>query len=197
MILYVILFAILFIGPILLAWFRGDQILDALAARQRHRLKHKRIRATRALPIREAVTTALLDAESRRDQIDERIGDALAAFRQVTEDGRELAVHQAATAALDDVEQVVLSRESQFAAYLDLACLQSETLDVMLQEIELLRDMAEFDRGSEGQSPAVAHLMASIEQATLKRVEIDQKLNHFGSFQSRKQSGSGFDATVI
>ncbi|MDP6040971.1 MAG: hypothetical protein QGG64_20645, partial [Candidatus Latescibacteria bacterium] len=88
MIYYVILFAILFIGPILLAWFGGDQILDALATRQKHRLKRKRIRATRALPVREAVTEALLNAELRRDQIDERIGDALAAFRQVTEDGR-------------------------------------------------------------------------------------------------------------
>jgi len=197
MIYYVILFAILFIGPILLAWFGGDQILDALATRQKHRLKRKRIRATRALPVREAVTEALLNAELRRDQIDERIGDALAAFRQVTEDGRELAVHQAATAALDDVEQVVLSRESQFGAYLDLACLQSETLDVMLHEIKLLRDMAEFDRGSEGRSPAVAHLMANIEQATQKRVEIDQKLHRFGSSQSQNQSGSGFDATVV
>ena len=197
MILYIILFIILFVGPILLAWFRGDQILDALAARQRRRLTRKRIRATRALPVREAVTKALLDAESRRDEIDGRIGDALAAFRQVTEDGRELAVHQTATAALDDVEQVVLSRESQFAAYLDLAFLQSETLDVMLHEIELLCDMAEFDRGSEGRSPAVAHLMVSIVQATQKRVEIDRKLYRFGSAQSQNQSDSGFDATVV
>jgi len=196
MVLYILLFLLLFLGPILIAWFKGDQIIDLLARRQRLRKKNKRLKATRALPVREEVVQILLKAEAQRDQIEDRVGKVLANFRQVTQDGRELMVHQAATAALDDVEQVVLARESQFASYLDIACLQSETLDVMIEEIELLRDMAEIGQKLQERSPAAERLVTSIEEAVQKRRRIDQKLNYFGSSQPQKSSDSGFDAMV-
>lgn len=196
MVLYIFLFVILLTGPILVAWFKGDLIIDMLAARNRQRQKNKRQKATRALPVREDVVNALLKAEAKRDQIDDHVGEALANFRQVMEEGRDLIAHQAATAALDDVEQVVLSRESHFANYLDIACLQSETLDIMIEEIELLRDMAEIDRQSKASSPAAERLMGSIEEALQKRKAVDQKLNRLGSGQLEKRPDSGFDAIV-
>lgn len=196
MMLYILLFFVVLCWPILIAWFKGDQIIDALVEKQRQRQKYKRTKATRALPVREDAVNALLKAEAQRDQIDDRVGEALANFRQVMENGRDLIVYQAATVALDDVEQVVLSRESQFANYLDIACLQSETLDIMMEEIEMLRDMAEMEDETPVSSPAAERLMGSIKEARQKRNVVDRKLNRLGTAQTEKRPNSGFDAIV-
>lgn len=179
MFLHLILFAILIVGPVLLAWYKGDALLNFFERRRQTKQQRRRQRTTRALPVRETVLNTLLQVETRRDQIEGQIAEALSLYRQVTENGRALTAHKAATAVLDDLENVVLSRESLFHDYLDTACLQSETIESMEKEVALLREAVEMNQDMAAQS-ASAHLLASVQQAQQKRVQIDQRLHQLG-----------------
>lgn len=181
MLFQVILFIFLIIGPICLAWFKGDALLNYLDTRKQNKMQRRRQRSTRALPVRETIMDTLLQVETRRDQIEGKIGESLALFRQVTENGRALTAHKAAAAVLDDLENVVLARESLFETYLDTACLQSETIETLTEEVSLLREAAELDRHNLDQpSGAALDLLASLQDAENKRVQIDQRLHRLG-----------------
>lgn len=177
----IILFVFLIVGPILLAWFKGDTLLNYLDARRQSKQQQRRQRSTRALPVRETIMDRLLEVETTRNHIEGRIGEALAHFRQVTENGRALTANKAAASILDDLEKVVLSRESMFHDYLDTACLQSDTIEVMTQEVTLLREAAELDlHAVVPPTGAAMHLLETLKQAEQKRVQIDQRLNRLG-----------------
>jgi hypothetical protein len=179
--LQIILFVVLIVGPIFLAWFKGDTLLNHLDARRRAQQQQKRQRSTRALPVRETVMDTLLQVETRRNDIEGRIGVALSHFRQVTENGRALTANKAAAVILDELERVVLSRESMFNEYLDTACLQSDTIEVMTQEVALLREATAVDHSATpAPTGAAMHLLETLRQAEQKRVKIDQRLNRLG-----------------
>lgn len=181
MLLQVILFLVLILGPILLAWFKGEVLLNFFEGRRQTQQQRRRQRSTRALPVRETIMDTLLQVETQRDHIEDRIGESLALFRQVTENGRALTAHKAAAAILDDLENVVLSRESLFHNYLDTACVQSDTIETLTQEIALLREAALLDRNvSEQPTGPVLHLMETLRQAEQKRAQIDQRLHRLG-----------------
>lgn len=183
-----VLFVLLIVGPVVLAWFKGDAILSYFARRRQQHHRRRRQRTTRALPIREVALDALLSAEARREAIEDRIGDALGAFRQVTQNGRALTTQQSAVMALDDLEQAVLARESAFGDYIDIAWLQSETLESMNRQVELLREVALDNRTDTAQTQASAHLLQVLKEATGRRAQIDQALNRIGPARIR-QSG--------
>jgi hypothetical protein len=177
----IILFVVLIIGPILLAWFKGDTLLNYFDERRQSKRQLRRQRSTRALPVRETIMDTLLQIETRRNHIEGRIGEALAHFRQATENGRALTATKAAAAILDDLENVVLSRESMFHDYLDTACLQSDTIEVMAQEVTLLREAADLDlQAATPPTGAAMHLLETLRLAEQKRVQIDRRLNRIG-----------------
>ncbi|MFT5366924.1 MAG: hypothetical protein ACI8V2_001874 [Candidatus Latescibacterota bacterium] len=181
MLLQVFLFFILIVGPILLAWLKGDALLNYFELRRQLKHQRRRQRSTRALPVRETIMGTLLQVETRRDDIEDRIGEALARFRQVTANGRALTAYKAAAGILDDLEKVVLARESLFDDYLDTACLQSDTIETITQEVVLLREAAELDRNVSAQPTGAAlHLLETLQQAEQKRVQIDQRLHRLG-----------------
>jgi hypothetical protein len=147
MLLQVFLFFILIVGPILLAWLKGDALLNYFELRRQLKHQRRRQRSTRALPVRETIMGTLLQVETRRD----------------------------------DLEKVVLARESLFDDYLDTACLQSDTIETITQEVVLLREAAELDRNVSAQPTGAAlHLLETLQQAEQKRVQIDQRLHRLG-----------------
>ncbi len=169
----------LVVGPILLAWLKGDQILNYVIARQRQRQQRQRRKSTRALPIRDEVVQSLLEAEERRDRTDDRIRD-LAAFQRLSEASSP---PQDSTATLDEVEGLLLTRESHFNAYLDIAWLQSETVELLLGEGKLLRELAGIpahfmEKGA--RSPAAERLIQNLNRAANRRAEVDQRLDRIG-----------------
>ncbi len=170
----------LVVGPILLAWLKGDQILNYVIARQRQRQQRQRRKSTRALPIRDEVVQSLLEAEERRDRTDDRIREALAAFQRLSEASSP---PQDSTATLDEVEGLLLTRESHFNAYLDIAWLQSETVELLLGEGKLLRELAGIpahfmEKGA--RSPAAERLIQNLNRAANRRAEVDQRLDRIG-----------------
>ena len=181
MLLQISLFFVLIVGPIWLAWSKGDVLLNHIDTRRQFKQQRRRQRSTRALPVRETVLDTLLQVETRRDDIEDRMGDALALFREVTANGRALTAHKAAAAILDDLENVVLSRESLFDTYLDTACLQSDTIQSTIQEIALLREATTLDdHVLEQPTGAAQHLIETLRQAEQKRAQIDQRLQRLG-----------------
>ena len=198
--LYPALLLALVVGPILLAWFKGDQILDRLATTRQHQKQRRRRRTTNALPVREDVIKTLLGVESRRDHIDDAIGGALAAFREISATFHIVTAQHATASAIDEMEQILLSRESQFNTYLDIACLQSETIDLFTREIDLLKQLAkipaEIPVSPSAPTPG-ERLLQNLEQAQKKRAQIDSKLNGLGSqAKSSPTTGTRFDTTL-
>jgi len=181
MLLQVILFLVLIVGPILLATLKGDALLSYFEERRLGKQQSRRQRSTRALPVRETIMATLLNVEARRDNIEDQIGEALALFRQVTANGRALSAHKAAAGILDDLEKVVLARESLFDEYLDTACLQSDTIETVTMEVDLLRDAAELNvNRSTDPSDAERNLLVTLQVAEQKRLQIDQRLHRLG-----------------
>lgn len=181
MLLQMALFFVLIVGPVWLAWSKGEVLLNYIDIRRQVKQQRRRQRSTRALPVRETVIDTLLQVEMRRDDIEDRMGEALALFREVTANGRALTAHKAAAAILDDLENVVLSRESLFDEYLDTACLQSDTIENTIQEIALLREATTIDDDvSEQPTGAAKYLIETLRQAEQKRVQIDQRLHQLG-----------------
>lgn len=201
-ILYSILFVLFIVGPIFLAWLKGDDILDALASRRHLRRQRRRQRSTRALPVRQEVLATLLEVDRQRDRIDARIGESLSAFRQLLKHRQStLLAPQDATSVIDEMEQILLTRESYFSTYIDIAWLQSETLEQMTQEVKLLRELAELpvDRpvvNASFSTPAAERLLQNLDMAARKRSEVDRKLDRIGSAKAKSASSSGFDVTI-
>ena len=200
-ILYPIFFICLIAGPILLAWLKGDQILDRLTAHRQQVRQRRRQRSTHALPVREKVLQKLLGAEAQRDRIDDRIGEALAAFRQLSEGWRITGSSQNSI-TVDEFEQILLTRESFFNTYIDIAWLQSESIELLVREVDLLRELADLPpdwpkaEATSSRTPAAQRLLQNLDSATKKRVAVDRKLNRIGPSRPDTASGSHFDATV-
>lgn len=195
---YLSVFVLLVIGPVALAWLKGEQLLDYLSRRQRQRQMKKRQRTTRTLPVREMAMKSLLAAEHRRNQIDDRIGEALSQYRQTLVNGRTLSAAPQTISALDEIEQVVLARESQFGEVLDLAGLQSDVIEVQIGEVDLLRQAFE-DIGPPNldvPTQAKAHLLANLDRAVQKRKQIDHQLNRVHPRTPSSGSTMGFDVTI-
>ena len=189
-ILYPILFVFLIVGPVLLAWLKGDQILDRLAIGRRQQQQRKRRRTTRALPLRVDMVQSLLNAEAQRNQIDNRMGEALVTFRQISENGALGPAQDTTSATLDDMEKILLARESEFNTYIDIAWLQSETIELLAQEVTFLRQMAELPDDQPPPAPAPAssateHLLQNLDAAVQRRAQIDRRLNLIGTTQQR------------
>jgi len=195
---YLSIFLLLVIGPVALAWFKGEQLLDYLSRRQRQRQMQNRQRTTRTLPVRETAIESLLAAEYRRNQIDDRIAEVLAQFRQTLENGRAFSASPQTLATLDEIEQVTLLRESQFSKVLDIAGLQSEVIEVRTGEVDMLHQLFEHIRPTTPEAPtqAKAHLLATLDHAIQKRIQIDQQLNRFHPRTSSSASTTGFDVTI-
>ena len=199
---YPILFVLLIVAPILLAWLKGDRILDRIAARRQQRRQRRRQRSIRALPIQEDTLQALIGAEERRDRTDSRIGEALAAFERLSEGWRASAAPlRSSTATIDEIEKVLLFRESRFSTYIDIAWFQSETIELMIQEVELLRELAGMSPdwpGDETASlpPAAERLIQNLNRASRKRAELDRRIDRVGTARPAAEPSSHFDVTV-
>jgi hypothetical protein len=198
---YLFFFVCLTAGPILIAWIKGDRILDSLARRRRIRGQLKRRRGTRALPIKSDILNALLTAEENRDRIEEQISHSLVRFRNLPD-------HRAPAAERDDVlehtAQLLLTRESRFSDYLDLAWLQSETIEVLTREIDALRKIANV--GKDALKPtavsgpaagsAAKQLLANLDAAASRRETVDRKLRDILPARESDDQSARFDATV-
>lgn len=202
-VVYLALFICLTVAPILLAWLKGDRILDVLARRRRIRRRIRRRRATRSLPVKADVLENLLKAEDARDSLEEQIGAALARFRS-------LPIPRSASPEredlLQDTAQLLLTRESRFGRFLDLAWLQSETIEVLSDEVRALRQVAGIQEGAFGtaagpRSPearpdAAQQLLQNLDAAAGRRQQVDRRIR---SIRSRRPDGgqaARFDATV-
>lgn len=206
-ILYVILLLALAVAPLYIAWTRGDRILTRLEARRRRKRLLARLRQTRRLPVRKEDVDRLLQGESRLHSIEERIAQALHRLAELPLPSAPGQRDPAAMAA--GLEAPILQRESVFSGYLDAACAQSEALEVMVREVDLLRQVARMpdswpdaaaaprqasDRpAAPGQplrtepaarepspTPAAEKLMNSLRDAARKRQDVDRRLSALG-----------------
>ena len=204
------LFIALIVGPVVLAWSYGEKLLDHFTTRRRDQVRKRRRRSTQALPIREEAIDSLLGAERKREAIEDRIGEALSAFRQT--DPVEVGNSDLAETALEEIEQAVLHRESRFSAYLDCAWMQSETIELLTREAELLRTLADLPKGGFGsarnrpprpqrkrfvQSPT-EKLLDNLRKAVEKRAGVDLKLQTLRprSDPNAESAGTNFDASI-
>jgi hypothetical protein len=100
------------------------------------------------------------------------------------------------------MEHILLAREAHFSSYLDIAWLQSEAIEVLLQELGLLQGMAQvpptLEPGETGlrTSPAAERLLQSLERASRKREELDGRLHRVGGQEPHDALPDRFDATV-
>jgi len=185
--LYLLAFALTVIGPILLAWVFGDQVIDFVSGRRRKMERRRRRRATSSLPVREEVLKTLLDVEERRDLADDRVAEALARYREMQRSRRidVLSARHPAT-GVEGMEQILLRRESRFNAFLDLAWMQSEAIEHVTKELQLLRDLADLPAtgapGKQGARPSsTEQLLDTLNRATKRRQSIDRRIRHIGS----------------
>ncbi len=201
-VIYLLLLICLTIVPILLAWAKGDLILDAFARRRRIRNQLRRRRITQSLPVRTDIVEALLKAEERRDRIEERIGRSLVRFRDLPADGPEEGHRDN---IFERTGQLLLLRESKFSTYLDLAWLQSETIEVLVQEAEALRQVADIQpdalRSSQTSPPHTASpaetLLNNLDAAASRRKAVDLRLRGIGPGGGEAESPTHFDTTVM
>ena len=190
-----LLFAVLVLAPILLAWVKGDRILDFMDARRKKRRRQKRKKRTRSLPLREDAVRSILDAEDRCDEIDARIAGSLTSYQVLQNRDREGTVLH----VLSEAEHMLLSRESHFNSYLDIAWLQSETIEILSEEVSLLRNMAQLgphQHRPAAPAAATSHLIENLEAAIRKRADVDRMLDNVGNQSADNDTGSSFDATV-
>ena len=190
-----LLFAVLVLAPILLAWVKGDRILDFMEARCKKRRRQKRKKRTRSLPLREDAVRSILDAEDRCDEIDTRIAGSLASYQVLQNRDREGTI----LPVLLEAEHMLLSRESHFNSYLDIAWLQSETIEILSEEVSLLRNMAQLgphQHRPAAPAAATSHLIENLEAAIRKRRDVDRMLDNVGNQSADNDTGSSFDATV-
>jgi hypothetical protein len=199
--LIAILILLLAATPMVVALKYGDALLNGVARRRRQSRRKSRHRKTRGLPIRSDEIDKLVGAEDRRDKLDEKIAANLEAFARLSRN----ASAESSEAVIEQVEQDILARESKFNIYLDYACLQSETLEVLADEARLLRELADVppeglpiqdpdpvvDRRTRSSSDK---LMASLQDAMNRKSKADRGLRQVG--QPDPPTGSMFDATI-
>ena len=196
--IYLLLVVCLTVIPILIAWAKGDRILDALARRQRIRSQLRRRRITRSLPVRADIVEALLKAEERRDTIEDRISQSLLRFREFSAPGPSESERED---GLEQTAQLLLLRESRFNAYRDLAWLQSETIEALAEEADALRKVAGIgDAASRPPQPEAASretpaaaLLESLSAAAARRQAVDHRLR---GIRQGPEGPNRFDATV-
>jgi len=192
-----ILFTLLILAPILLAWLKGDQILDRMAARRKRQQRRRRRKTTRALPLREDAVQLILESEDRSDKIDSKIAGALGSYQSHYSQGREK--DGTLLPLLSETEHLLLSRESHFNSYLDIAWLQSETIEILAKEVTLLRKVAQLgphQHQPSAPAPAANHLVENLEAAIRKRADVDRKLDAVGRELPKHGTDSRFDTTV-
>ena len=192
-----ILFALLVILPILLAWLKGDQILDRMAAKRKARRRSKRKKTTRSLPLRQDAVRSILDSEEKCDEIDSRIAHKLGSYQDLNPQSRNS--EGTLLPLLADTENLLLSRESHFNSYLDIAWLQSETIEILSEEVARLREFAQLgphQRSPSSPAPASNQLIENLESAIRKRAAVDRKLGQIGKGNSSTDTSPGFDTTV-
>jgi hypothetical protein len=199
-VLYLAVFLALAMGPIIVVWRKGDQILDHLSARRRARRMLRRQRSTRALPVREDALEALVRSEEKRDEIDHRISKDLTALRQASTTWRDsAAAYEASGGVVDDMERILLKRESHFNTYLDIAWLQSETIELLTREVVTLREIAgvrdlESSKGPPSRMRGAERLFENLKAAERRQAEADRHLDQIGSagtgIEPRSDSGS-------
>lgn len=209
--IYAILLLLVTVGPIYLAWAKGDIIITQLENRRRRRRLMARLRRTRRLPVGDDVVQRLLMGDANLEKIEERIAGALQRLsllpvpavgsRSASADPHRL---------IQEMEAPLLRRESHFGTFLDTAWLQSESIEVMAREVDLLRQMAglpkgwpETDPGSRTRSaapddglssrittgpgghraptPAAEKLMQNLRQVAQRRQTVDQRIRSLGS----------------
>ena len=160
-----------------------------------------RLRSTRRLPVREDVLQRLMKGDARLDQLEQQIADSLQQLSRLPHPSTSNRLVDAAK-VVQSMEAPLLTRESHFNTYLDAAWLQSETIDLLTGEIDLLKQMAEIPSQtpvprSAPATSASERLLQNLEQARKKRVSIDYKLNNLGSkTKSPATTGTRFDTTL-
>ena len=196
--MYILLLVCLTVAPILIAWTKGDRILDSLARRRRVRSQIRRRRITRSLPVRSDILEALLKAEDNRDRIEEQISHSLARFRSLPDPGAPATERDD---FLEHTAQLLLTRESRFNDYLDLAWVQSETIEVLTREADALRQIAGI--GKDALKPAdppsasaAQQLLANLDAATDRRATVDRKLRDIRPAHTAGEHGTRFDTTL-
>lgn len=182
-IVFIFIFAFLILFPVFLAWLKGDQILDHIQALRQQIRKHQRHRSTYTLPVRKKVLENLLETETQQDQIDDNIRGTLVAFRQLSEN-RSIPDSSQNLIVVDELEKILLTRESYFNKYIDMAWLQSKTLELLIREVDLLRRLADLPAGwpeeknESFNTPPAQRLLQNLNIATKKRAAADHKLNN-------------------
>ena len=196
-----IAFILFSVAPLWLAFRYGDSLLDHIALKRRQSRRRARVRKTRSLPIQSDQADRLLGAEAKRDDLDERIADALRRFASLVPPSEIVG----AESAIEQIERDILQRESRFNAFLDYAWLQSETLEILTEQARLLRNLADLPEEGLPVAPASEmppprarsasdKLFANLQDARSRREQVDQDLSQVG--RSLDAPGSRFDATV-
>ena len=199
-VLIMIAFILLTLAPVGIALLYGDSLLNQFARGRRQSKKRSRLKKTRLLPIRSDQIERLLDAEGKRDALDERIAASLEAFSRLSS-GRS---REDSETAIERVERAILARESQFNAYIDYAWLQSETLEILGEEARLLRKLADLPEEGLPVSPVEPresrprtssdNLLTSLQDALDRKSKADQNLRQVG--RQHQKPGARFDTTI-
>ena len=194
-VLIMIAFILLTLAPVGIALRYGDSLLNQFARRRRQSKKRSRLKKTRLLPIRSDQIERLLDAEGKRDVLDERIAASLEAFSRLSS-GRS---REDSETEIERVERAILARESRFNAYLDYAWLQSETLELLGEEARLLRKLADLPEeglpvSSVEPRESRPRMPSDNKDALDRKSKADKNLRQVG--RQHQRPGARFDTTI-
>lgn len=177
-----ILLALAVVLPVFLVLLFGDRILKAMDRNRRKTRQSRRTRVTRALPLRDDVTRALLEAEERSDRLEAKIERSLDRYAHLS---KRAGTSDSVAAALEATERALLVRESHFSEYIDIAWLQSEAIETLTKEVEQLLEfsnLGELDLKEVTRPERSAErLMKSLETASAKRQAIDDQIRAIGA----------------
>ena len=147
--------------------------------------------------MREDAVQLIMESEDRSDEIDSKIARALGSYHSHYSQSQER--EGTLLPLLSETEHLLLSRESHFNSYLDIAWLQSEIIEILAKEITMLRKVAQLgphQHQPSAPAPATNHLIENLEAAIRKRADVDRKLDAVGRELPKHDTGSRFDATV-
>ena len=135
-------------------------MLQRLESRQRRKRMMARLRSTRRLPVRADVMQKLLEGDAHLERIEERMAETLQRLARVPQPAAGRPGSDPAL-LVKQMEDPILQRESRFSGFLDAAWIQSETIDVMDNEVQLLRQVAGLPEswpevGTHQSSPSVS-----------------------------------------
>lgn len=193
--LFLIAFIALVIAPIVVALTYGDRLLDRFELKKAAGKRKRRRQTTLALPLRPASVDHLLRAEDGLQDLDRRIAEAFESFRVITATPVPVEVSEE---HLAEIERAVLIRETHFVPFLDLAQIQSVTIELLAREVELLRQLAEVKRSGgpartpdpEPEQTAADRLRTSLDDAEKRRRQADRKIHDL------HQIGRRIDTTI-